>query len=120
MRSVYSITVEGKLLTVNRERTLHYHVRSDEVAAWRDDFRDQAKGFIKPMKKVRITSFPKQKRGPLADPGAHYPVVKAAIDGLVDAGVLPGDTGEFVTAIVSMPPAKAKVDSMTLVIEEEL
>lgn len=38
-----------------------------------------------------------------ADPGAIYPAVKAAVDGLVDAGVIPDDTGEFVHALTFRP-----------------
>ena len=45
-------------------------------------------------------------RPPLADTGNHYGAVKAAIDGLVDAGVLPDDTPKTVRSLTMMAPRK--------------
>lgn len=44
----------------------------------------------------------------MPDPGACYPAVKAAIDGLVDAGVLAGDDGRYVRRMSFYPPALDK------------
>jgi hypothetical protein len=51
---------------------------------------------------------PHQKGGRSQDVGACNPAVKAAIDGLVDAGILPDDSPEFVRSLVFLPPLKDK------------
>lgn len=51
------------------------------------------------------------------DPAACAPEVKAAIDGLVDAKVLPDDRGEHLAAVVFLPPRVDGVDGLELVIE---
>ena len=47
-------------------------------------------------------------KSPLADTGNCYGAVKAAIDGLVDAGVLPGDTHQFIRSIKMNAPVKVE------------
>jgi hypothetical protein len=54
------------------------------------------------------------------DPAACAPEAKAAIDGLVDAGVLPDDNGRHVVAIEFNPPRVAGVDGLELTICEVL
>jgi hypothetical protein len=44
--------------------------------------------------------------------------VKAAIDGLVDAGIVPDDSGEYVRMITFMPAVRGD-DQLTLIIEGE-
>lgn len=61
-------------------------------------------------------------RAPIADTGACFPAVKAAIDGLVDAGVLPGDTGLHLSSITFLAPVrvgKDQVETLTLVVEPD-
>jgi hypothetical protein len=58
------------------------------------------------------------KRKPLPDTGANYTAVKAAIDGLVDAGLLPDDTPEHVRSITMLAPVQGKHDRMTITLEE--
>lgn len=41
---------------------------------------------------------------PLPDPGNNYPTVKAALDGMVDAGVLGDDKWPHVRGILMLPP----------------
>ena len=57
---------------------------------------------------ITVTVEPHQKGGRSQDVGACNPAVKAAIDGLVDAGVLPDDSPEFVKSLVYLPPKKDK------------
>jgi len=45
-------------------------------------------------------------RPPLADTGNHYGAAKAAIDGLVDAGILPDDTPSTVLSLTMLAPRK--------------
>jgi hypothetical protein len=42
------------------------------------------------------------------DVGACNPAVKAAIDGIVDAGVLPDDSSKFVRSLIYLPPQNDK------------
>ena len=63
---------------------------------------------IPPMAWITVTVEPHQKNGRLQDVGACNPSVKAAIDGLVDASVLPDDSPEFVRSLVFLPPRKGK------------
>lgn len=56
---------------------------------------------------------------PLPDTGNNYPSVKAAIDGLRDAGVLVDDTSEYVLSILLHAPYRVMVEAnqhMTLVL----
>jgi len=62
---------------------------------------------------ITVTVEPHQKGGRPQDVGACNPSVKAAIDGLVDAGVLPDDSSMFVRSITYLP---AKTDKNSLVI----
>jgi hypothetical protein len=52
------------------------------------------------------------------DTGACAPEVKAAVDGLVDARVLPDDTGDHVLLIVYTPPVFVGTNGLRLLIEE--
>ena len=45
-----------------------------------------------------------KKGGRLQDVGACNPAVKAAIDGIVDAGVLPDDSSRYMKSLIFLPP----------------
>lgn len=102
-----SIFVEGKLWTLNAERSDHYHVHRRRTREWRE-----VAGFTALAAKVPRLSWatfhcvPFQARGVLADPGAHIGPAKATIDGLVDAGLLPDDTGQHVGGITMVAPRR--------------
>jgi hypothetical protein len=53
---------------------------------------------------ISVTVEPHQKGGRLQDVGACNPAVKAAIDGIVDAGVLPDDSSKFLRSLIFLPP----------------
>lgn len=56
-------------------------------------------------------------RKPLADTGNAYGSVKAAIDGLVDAGVLPGDGPNVIMRLcmnAPRPPKDGEAESLTV------
>jgi hypothetical protein len=54
------------------------------------------------------------------DTGARFPAIKATVDGLVDAGVIPNDTPDHVTEIGFSSPAVGSTDSLVLVVVEVL
>jgi hypothetical protein len=57
---------------------------------------------------ISVTVEPHQKGGRLQDVGACNPSVKAAIDGIVDAGVLPDDSSQYMKSLIFLPPRNDK------------
>ena len=53
-------------------------------------------------------------RGGKPDPGAAMPEVKAWIDGVVDAGLIPDDTGNEIAKIQFLAPAKHRERRLTM------
>ena len=104
------LTVTAQLWTANAARKMHHMTEAqlvgearwaakvlalEEVSKWRHPQmggRAFGDSFVRYHSPVRIVARPIQARAPLADPGAHAPVVKAIIDGLVDARVLAGES----------------------------
>lgn len=118
---VYSLELHGnRALTLNKERTLHRMERAAIVKDYRESFGWMAKAQQVPALaaiKVFATPLAKDRRWK-QDVGACFPSVKAAIDGLVDAGVLPDDNDEFVRALTFFPVEVGDVDGLRLTIEE--
>ena len=78
----------------------HWRTKARKTALWRTAAwatATKAKARSYPPCTVHIT-FPVRDRR-RRDPHNYYPTVKAVIDGLVDAGVWPDDTPEWVTTI---------------------
>ena len=65
---------------------------------------------------IDVIAQPSQKRGPLQDTAACNPSVKAAIDGIVDAGIVPDDTGTYVRQITFLPCIRGE-DGLTIIIK---
>lgn len=104
----YTLRAAVRLWTHNAERTMHWAKHGDLTRLVRRTFGVLARQAQIPcLRSVHITAQPYQKRGRLADPGAHQPAVKAAIDGLVDAGVLEDDSGSYVASLRHLPPLRA-------------
>lgn len=104
--------MEGKLFTLNGERGMHYHKRAKLVKAWREAaFEATTEAKIPAVDAIDVTFIPCRKdRRHMADTGGHFPVAKACIDGLVDAGVIPDDGPKFVLSLTFRAP---KVDGGT-------
>jgi hypothetical protein len=66
---------------------------------------------------VHVTFQPTQKPGVLADTANHLPAAKAALDGVVDAGLVKDDTPEWVLSQTFLPPVKDKATGITIMIE---
>lgn len=106
--------------TTNKERSQNRFRRSEMTKMWRDAFHVLAKAQrIPPMKWITVTVYLHQKTGRMQDVGGCQSSAKAAIDGLVDAGVLPDDSAEYVRSLTFLPPMKGK-DSLVLTIRGEL
>lgn len=106
---------------MNAHRTLHHHARARVDKSWRDEVaylaiaaRPRAR-----FARAAITVEQTCRAGTtLPDVGACYPAAKAAIDGLVDAGVIPNDTPEHLVSLTFTAPAHGERDSLVLIVEE--
>jgi hypothetical protein len=113
-QTIYRLEFNQRPWTTNAERAGNRWERAKLTKEWRAGFQLLAKyEKIPPMSWITVTVEPHQKGGRLQDVGACNPSVKAAIDGLVDAGVLPDDSSKFVKSLVFLPP---KNDKNSLVI----
>jgi len=75
---------------------------------------------IPPLMRVSIEATPLRTNArSMPDVAACYPTVKAAIDGLVDAGVIPDDTPFHLDRITFRAPEIAKREGLRLRICEE-
>lgn len=102
---VYRLELPLRPWTTNAERAGNRWERATLTKSWRSAFELLAKSEkIPPMAWVSVTVEPHQKGGRLQDVGACNPAVKAAIDGIVDAGVLPDDSSQYVRSLIFLPP----------------
>ena len=86
---IYRLEFTQRPWTTNAERAGNRWERASLVKQWRGAFELLAKSEkIPPMSWISVTVEPHQKGGRLQDVGACNPAVKAAIDGIVDAGIL--------------------------------
>lgn len=104
--------------TANTERRWHHMERARHVKECRARFYWYAKAARIPiLDKITVTATPHSKdRRWRPDVAACYPAVKAAIDGLVDAGVIPDDTDQYLTAITFTPVMVTGRDGLQLTI----
>lgn len=100
--STYDLVVRCKLWTQNANDRMNHWRRSERISEMRGAAKIEARQARLPfgIRRARIIVTPLQStRGPAADPGAYWPPVKAAIDGLRDARCLIEDTDVYVSAI---------------------
>lgn len=105
--SEYELHKVGKVLTVNAERAANRWVRAEFVKEWRTEFGWRSTS-IPPLAWFSILAIPYQSRGRLQDVGACLPAVKAAVDGLVDRGVVPDDDSRYVRSVIFHPPQRGE------------
>ncbi len=117
--TVYTIERPGRPMTMNRYRTLHYRVWGEHNRTVRGEWKLLTKAAKVPaLDAITVTAQPLIKGGQVADCGACAPDVKAAIDGVRDAGVIVDDTPRYLRSITFLPPLKAGRDALQLVITE--
>jgi hypothetical protein len=117
----YVVEVWGEMWTTNAERSMHHYTRAKKVKEWRSATCVAAKARKIPRMKVievRFTPHKRNRQG-MADTGNHFPVAKAMIDGLVDAGILIGDGPDTVRRLVFEAPvisgeSKARLEIIEL------
>lgn len=97
---------EHRPMTTNKARTMHHQSYGKHIKAVREAWADHARNMqVPPFKRARFTVTPlhSTKASP-QDVAACAPEFKAALDGLVDAGVLPDDSAEYVVAVEFLKP----------------
>ena len=116
----WTLTHPARPLTVNKERTMHYQTRATAVREWRGVFHLLALEARLPHC-AAITVHVDQElrnRAHIPDIGACFPSVKAAIDGLVDAGVIDDDDPVHLPLLAFAAPHVTGRDALTLTITE--
>ena len=116
----YVLTYEKRPdFTLNNERRAHHMVRARIVKEWRQAFCDLARDAMLPsMEQIEVTVQPYVLNGRYRqDVGACFPHVKAAIDGLVDAGVLVDDHANIVVKLIFLAPQMGR-DALEIFITE--
>lgn len=111
----------GRPLTMNKARTLHHHKWAEVNRENRGYWWHLATHYRIPrLDAVRVVIAPLHKNNAAhQDTAACAPAAKAAIDGLVDAGVLPDDDPHHLRAITFLPPiVVVGVNGMALLVED--
>jgi hypothetical protein len=95
----------GRPPTVNADHQLHHYARSKVRKDWRELAATMARAAgIPPLTAIDVTVQGRYDKGTLPDTDALQPAVKGVLDGLVDAGVIPDDRGEFVHSLRYLAP----------------
>lgn len=99
----------------------NYRQRNDLTQEWRQAFWAMAKEQKIPrLERIQVWAWPMLRDRRIQDPGACYPAVKAAVDGLQDAGVIPEDDGRYVSLIAMCPPVQeAPQDALRIAVIED-
>lgn len=109
---------EERPTSLNAERKAHWSARYKKSAEWREIFATlaMAKG-IPELSQICVDIYVEQRgNGKLQDVGNCYPSAKAAIDGLVDAGVIPDDTPEHLLAIKFFAPTRSNRNCLRMIV----
>lgn len=116
--SVLTVRYEKRPWTLNVERQGNRFKRAALVKEWRRHFAEAAEGST-PMTAVAIIVQPElRNRAAMPDTAACVGAAKAAIDGLVDAGVLAADGPAVVRALTFLAPVVTGVDALELEVTE--
>lgn len=121
----YEFTVYCPLLLANAQRRMHYHVWGKITAEARQKSAERATEYAIPhVARACIAIYPGQgptkngRKPRLADAGNHYPIAKAVIDGLIDAGVLEDDGPEQVLSVTMHAPVRTERHQVRVVISD--
>lgn len=107
----WAIIHRARPISMNDYRRKHWRDQADHEREWRNaGFLLAKEAKLPKLAQVRVEAIPFGNTGP-QDPGNCYPSVKALLDGLVDAGVIVDDTGEYVTSVTMLPWRKIKAPS---------
>jgi hypothetical protein len=107
-------------LNVERSGSTSKWRRAELVREWRQAFHWLAVEAGRPtFTAVEVVARPElRNRSGMPDTGACIGAVKAAIDGLVDAGVLPGDGPSIVRRLTFEAPVVTGVDALVVTVRQ--
>lgn len=121
-RPYISFEIRRRPWTVNAQRNMHHMVAARLVKVWRELAAEACadKPAFDGNRPVTVAVYTALRTKRSQDCGAAYPAVKAAIDGMVDAGIIPDDTPQYLAGIIMFSPTfGAEDDSMIFVVSEE-
>ena len=119
--TTYTLRYERRPWTLNHERQGEgggKYKRAQWVREWRKKFAELAAD-LAPLRTAAVTVLPEVRNNVMPDTGACIGAVKAAIDGLVDAGVLPDDGPRYVRSLTFLAPVVTGVDALVLCVKGE-
>lgn len=116
----FEIEVWGKMWTLNAERKMHHFTRAKNVKEWREAAATVAIAKrIPALEAIEVTFTPHRvNKSGLADLGGHFPVLKACIDGLMDAGVIEEDGPDTVKRLIFEAPIVTGDSKAVITIKE--
>ena len=120
----WQLDIPGRPVALNAERKGNRWDRAKATDAvrqmakvlWRSGVNEGRYPKTLPAITVTVQQLSKDRRW-LIDLGSALPHAKAALDGIVDTGLLPNDTAEYVRCLSFIPPAIVGSDALRLTIE---
>ena len=105
---------------LNSERSAHWRAHRATTEEWRQAFRVLAlEAKIPRCEQIEVTVIHERKdRRSIPDVGACFPSVKAAVDGVTDAGVVDHDGPDHVVRLVFEAPVVTGRHALVLVVRE--
>lgn len=95
--------------TINKDRNWHPHQRAKVIKEWREAFTILAyEAKVPKLSYITVDIQPVLADNRLQDTGACVTAAKAAIDGIVDAGVIPDDNPNHLGWLKFYPPVVEK------------
>lgn len=93
--TTYHLVIPGRPLTKNKLRQMNHYEQAAAIKVWRLGAWAAAKqAKIPPLGRISISAFSCLKGQRKRDLAAELPTLHACVDGLVDAKVIPDDSGE--------------------------
>ncbi|HUR18872.1 MAG TPA: hypothetical protein VMZ51_08065 [Acidimicrobiales bacterium] len=113
----WTLTYDARPWTMNER--IHHYERARRTEEWRDAFRMLAlEAKVPKLDRIAVVVTTTLRKKVSRDVAAEMPAAKAAIDGLVDAGIIPNDTpAHLVRLTFEAPVLGAEGDSLVLTIE---
>lgn len=101
---MWTLSYPKRPWTTNADRNLNHFQRASRIKEWRKAFCDLATEAKIPLqRKIAVVITPVIPDRRIQDTAACNPAAKAAIDGLIDAGVIIDDTQEYLEFILFKP-----------------
>lgn len=117
---MWEVLLEGKPSNVNRDRNRHWATRSQFTKETREAifWLCSAAKIPKGLDKVGVTVEHHTKTARRVDVAACVESVKAAIDGMVDYGLIPDDNPDHLLWVKFVAPYKTGNDELLFIIED--